>query len=118
MTAYGIANTVPPGIVSVSENLYTSDPSALPPPSSFVNELAYYRNDTDEQTSVQSSFAPITQMWVLKDVIANGGVGDTGVAHLSQFYQYFSQVPEPSTLVLLGIGGLGLLGYVWRRRRG
>jgi hypothetical protein len=27
-----------------------------------------------------------------------------------------STIPEPSTLILLGVGALGLLGYVWRRR--
>jgi hypothetical protein len=29
---------------------------------------------------------------------------------------YFAAVPEPSTLVLLAVGGLIALGYVWRRR--
>jgi len=28
-----------------------------------------------------------------------------------------SSVPEPSTVVLIGIGAISLLGYAWRRRR-
>jgi hypothetical protein len=39
--------------------------------------------------------------------------GDTG---LSDFHIRISSVPEPSSVVMLGLGTLGLLGYVARRR--
>jgi hypothetical protein len=30
-------------------------------------------------------------------------------------FHFTSSVPEPSTLILLGIGAISLLSYVWRR---
>jgi hypothetical protein len=40
--------------------------------------------------------------------VANG-TADSLVVEISS--------PEPSSLILLGMGGVGLLGYGWRRRR-
>jgi len=53
------------------------------------------------------------ELWISKDVQVNGGL--TGNASLSLVYQTFSQVPEPATMGLLGLGGL--LVALRRRRR-
>ena len=59
-------------------------------------------------------FGPIKKIGVVKNITLTGGIGAVGAAHLSEFYQFYSQVPEPASLAVLLAGGLAAL---LRRRR-
>ncbi len=116
LTAFGVEDTINAGGVSISENLYGAHPSSGDLP--FANEFVYYRNNTDNTLRDAATFAPVTQLWVVKDLLVYEREGAGGAAHISEFYQTFSQqVPEPGTLALLGLAGLGLVVQMWRKRR-
>ena len=56
---------------------------------------------------------PVREIWVYKDILLDAGTN--GAATISGFYQYFSQVPEPSALALVAVGGA--IATLARRRR-
>ncbi len=113
ISGYGVSSTSDGAAVSVSENVYTSDPD-VGHTNPVANKFVYYKNDNDNTLYDHKEFVPVTEVWIVKDVIAYGGTGSTGVAHMSEFYQTFSQVPEPATIALLGLGSLVL---VYRKKK-
>ena len=55
-------------------------------------------------------FAPLKEIWVWsKDISITGGTDPDGSAHLSGLFQFYSQVPEPATIVLFGTASLWVL---------
>ena len=93
------------GVVNVGEEVWDvpfftpgSVPIALLSCSKQEGDSDAYLVDYDE-------FAPVKTIWIhSKDVSITGGT--SGSAHISEFYQFYSQIPEPATIFLLGIGGL------------
>jgi hypothetical protein len=57
---------------------------------------------------------PVTQLYVEKDVLVTGGSAANGFATVTIIDQTFSQIPEPSTALLVG---LGLLAVVALKRK-
>ena len=118
MDAYGASNG---GLVSVSENVFAKDPLEGYS-SSLADKYVYFANrgdkdvyDHQEFTNAEGELVAVPEIWVVKDIIVNGGPNETGSAHLSQFYQTFSQIPEPASMTLLAIGGLLALARKNRR---
>jgi hypothetical protein len=60
----------------------------------------------------------VTELWVQKDVIVTGGSAANGFASISVIDQTYSQsqVPEPSTVFLVGLGLLGVVAVNRKRK--
>ncbi len=72
-------------------------------------------NDGGAYLTDYADFDPLKAIWIRsKDISITGGTGTGGAGHLSEFYQFYSQIPEPATITLLGLAG----AIVLRRRRG
>ena len=85
------------------------------PEGNIIASLSCSKQDGDSGAYLvdYDDFAPLKEIWIQsKDISVTGGTD--GTAHLSEFYQFYSQIPEPATLVLLGVGGLWI---VTRRKR-
>jgi len=54
-----------------------------------------------------ANFAQTKQIWVRKGITITGG--DNGTAKLNEMFQMYNQIPEPATMILLGLGSLTLL---------
>jgi len=105
------------GIASVIETVYPMDPLVFPPnvnnPLAFKDIVFDSNNNTIKLFDHKEFGGAFAEVWVVKDVIVNGSVNQGGQAHISEFVQTFSQIPEPSSLALVAGGVLLLI----RRRR-
>jgi hypothetical protein len=96
------------GAVSATENIRNAEGGV-------IASLSCSSQDGDGGMYLldHAEFTPVKEIWIQsKDISVMYYGTRPGVAHLSEFYQYYSQdsqVPEPATLVLLGLGRLGLL---------
>lgn len=99
------------GLANVSETAFASDPSkflATPVANTYVYN---YRSTFDSVNLDFQKLPPLTEIWQVLDIGVSGGTN--GSAHISQLYNLYDVMPEPTCIVLLCAGAAMLL----RRKR-
>jgi hypothetical protein len=122
----GVAlKALPDAFVQITESVY---PSAFHQTNLVPGEIVY-ANSGGELDGVDQGFVqngvPVAfpEVWIVKDILLYGGtIPDSGIippgpnTSVSWITQSYSQIPEPGSLVLLGIATASLLAFAWRRR--
>jgi hypothetical protein len=106
LTGAGATGT---GLVSAGENVWDDFPGGSAIASLTCSKQA---GDGGAHLSDYAEFTPVKEIYIQTKYISVTGGAD-GSASFSEFFQFYSQIPEPATLVLLGLGTLSLL----RRKR-
>lgn len=99
LTGAGATGT---GAVNVGENVWDEFPSTS---ENIIATLNCSVWDGGAKLADYAEFAPLKEIWVQTKYLSVIG-GANGTAHFSEFFQFYSQIPEPATLVLLGTAGL------------
>jgi hypothetical protein len=100
------------GGVHVGETVW--DTPFFDPEGNIIASLSCSKQEDDGGAYLAdyAEFAPLKEIWIhSKDISVTGGTD--GTAHLSEFFQFYSQIPEPATLVLLGTAG----AWIFTRKR-
>jgi len=112
------------GLVSITENVFAAEPRPAfggGPAPFLASKSVFYANRAEknllDHEEYSDEYRPVAfpQVWVTKDITVKGGSCEGGFAGLSQFYQTFSQIPEPASMALLALGGLMVLARKNRR---
>lgn len=93
------------GAVNVAETILDAPPPAGNAIASLHCSKVY--GDGGVNLRDYAEFDLIKDIWVSKEISLVGGT--SGTAHMSEFFQFYSQIPEPATVLLFGLGALVLL---------
>jgi len=94
---------------TIEESVYTANPTLG---GTLLGSMSIGATGTSSILSGSISFAPVSSIFVIKNISVNGDGTNGGAANISQVTQQFSQVPVPipGSLLFFAPGLLGLLG--------